>query len=239
MALGVRAQHLIQKRLRHNLATSKVHSQLRELLRETAQPVAVVTSLMPKEHSSHPHAQFHGATLSSFSSIAMEPHPLVAFSLRIPSRMATSLKNAHVDLPSHLVINVLSASQENVAIQFSRADLHPHPFTAVPYTLSKEGLPVIQGSLGALSCKLVATSWPLHNLDVLKTGRRDGHSAWQGEGVASELFIAEVTRVESVNTPNGDNESLRTLPLLYHRRAYATTQTLEPGEQDRSKGKQG
>lgn len=215
------------KRLQHNNALT-IHAQLRALLRETAQPVAVVTSLMPAEHPSRAHSRFHGATLSSFSSIAMEPHPLVAFSLRIPSRMATSLKNAHGDVSSHLVINILSANQESVAVQFSRPDLHLHPFTSISHTLTAEGLPVIQDSLGALSCRLVANSWPLHDLGVLKTGQGNDKSMWKGDGVASELFIAEVTRVESVNTVEGDGELMRTLPLLYHRRAYATTQSLVP-----------
>ncbi|KAL4252858.1 FMN-binding split barrel [Abortiporus biennis] len=205
-----------------------VRNDLRTLLRETAQPVAVVTSLMPEIHlsksESHPHSKFHGATLSSFSSIAMDPHPLVAFSLRIPSRMATSLKDAHIDWPSHMVVNILSASQADVAVKFSRVDLHPYPFQSVPYFLSEEGLPVIEGSLGALSCKLVASSWPLHDLEVLRSGkRREVEKAWEGEGVASELFIARVTRVESLASSDASEEDLRTLPLLYHRRGYSTT----------------
>lgn len=227
------------KRLQYSNSAPAVHKHLRELLRETAQPVAVVTSLMPKEHLSGSHSSFHGATLSSFSSIAMEPHPLVAFSIRIPSRMATSLKTAHLDVPSHLVINILSANQANVAVHFSRPDLHPHPFTSISHTLTHEGLPIIQGSLGGLSCRLVATSWPLHDLGGLKTGQRSDDSVWQGDGVASELFIAEVTRVESVGGVEGDDESLRTLPLLYHRRAYATTQPIAPIPGSHAKGKQG
>ncbi|KAK7687729.1 hypothetical protein QCA50_008945 [Cerrena zonata] len=222
------ATSVVPKRLHHTNTAPAVHAQLRVLLRESAQPVAVVTSFMPTEHPSSAHSRFHGATLSSFSSIAMEPHPLVAFSLRIPSRMATSLKNTHGDASSNLVVNILSANQANVAVQFSRPDLHPYPFTSIPHTLTEEGLPVIQDSLGALSCRLVATSWPLHDLGVLKTGQRDDDSVWQGDGIASELFIAEVTRVEFVNTVEGDGDSMRTLPLLYHRQAYATTQSLAP-----------
>jgi len=202
-------------------SASHVHEHLRALLRETAQPVAVVTSLMPnaRDASSPP---FHGATLSSFSSIAMDPHPLVAFSLRIPSRMATSLKNAHVDLPSHMVINVLSAQQADVAVKFSRVDLHPRPFDSTPHFLTEEGLPVIEGSLGALSCKLIASSWPLHDLGLLRSRDAGREANWNGAGIASELFIAQVVRVEALRNPEEQEESLRTLPLLYHRRGYAT-----------------
>ncbi|PPQ83243.1 hypothetical protein CVT26_014766 [Gymnopilus dilepis] len=95
---------------------------LRMLLRELAQPVAVLTSLMPPPSSSRPSSPnapkpklkpskkenklhrpsthgpspplYHGATLSSFTSIAMDPYPLVCFALRVPSRMADGLREA-------------------------------------------------------------------------------------------------------------------------------------------------
>lgn len=203
-------------------SSKAVRDDLRCLLRETAQPVAVVTALMPERHnrdhaSSSPHARFHGATLSSFSSIAMDPHPLVAFSLRIPSRMATSLKEAHLHWPSHMVVNILSSTQADLAVKFSRPDLHASPFENVSYTLSEEGLPVLGGSIGALSCQLVTPSWPLHSLDSLRRGEHPGELVWEGDGVASELFVARVTRIE----PNSSD--VPRTPLLYHRRAYATT----------------
>ncbi|KAI0955269.1 hypothetical protein AcW1_006899 [Taiwanofungus camphoratus] len=213
-------------------STDAIRHNLRALLRETAQPVAVVTSLMPlpAESGPHPtHPRFHGATLSSFSSIALDPHPLVAFSLRVPSRMATALRSAHAappapaPAPAHMVVNILSAAQEAVAVRFARPDLHPAPFATTAYALTQEGLPVLEGALGALSCRLVAASWPLHDLELLQ-GRSGGRETpWEGDGVASELFIAAVTRVESLSLPGGDDQGLRTSPLLYHRRAYATT----------------
>ncbi|GBE86349.1 hypothetical protein SCP_0902280 [Sparassis crispa] len=179
----------------------------------------------------HSHSRFHGATLSSFSSIALDPYPLVAFSLRIPSRMAMSLKSAHVSLPvaSHMVVNILSAAQVDTAVRFARPDLHPDPFAGSPYFLSAEGLPVLKDSVGALSCKLVAASWPLHDLELLE-GRSNEETVWEGEGVASELFIARVTRVELLTDPEPkeDEKDLRTSPLLYYRRAYSTTRDI-PG----------
>lgn len=233
-----------------NAADERVRRELRALLRETAQPVAVITSLMPKQASSSSTRRvssgpspslYHGATLSSFSSIAMDPHPLVAFSLRIPSRMATTLKNAHHNaelqseeegphssLPTHMVVNVLAAHQADVAVQFARPDLYPRPFEHVAYTLTKEGLPVLSGSLGALSCRLVAASWPLHDLHSLKHGHGHGKGRcqdWKGEGVASELFIAQVVRVEDVGTrADGESGDERArIPLLYYSRGYTTT----------------
>ncbi|KAI0731114.1 flavin reductase like domain-containing protein [Earliella scabrosa] len=214
---------------------SAVRNNLRTLLRDTAQPVAVVTARMDPaiphaQHPSHTHngpkeSRFHGATLSSFSSIAMDPHPLVAFSLRIPSRMATSLTSAHAHGPSsglaHLVVNILSEHQVDTAVRFSRPDVHPEPFVGLPYSLTQEGLPVLNGSIGAISCRLVAASWKLHDLESLVGGERKREEGqWEGEGVASELFIAEVVRVE--RTPfEGEPR-----PLLYHRRDYYTTRPI-------------
>lgn len=201
------------------------------LLRDTAQPVAVITSNLTLPGGAQ--LQHHGATLSSFTSIALDPYPVVSFSLRIPSRMAAALKNASASLTSHMVVNILSASQQSTAVRFSRPDLYPDPFSSTPYTLSEDGLPVLEGSLGALSCKLVKGSWPLHDLDFIEG--RSGEAtlgvqeSLEGTGPASELFLARVVRVESLP----EEDDTRTLPLLYHRRTYATchdlpTQKTEP-----------
>jgi len=44
-------------------------------------------------------------------------------------------------------------------------------------------------------------------------------------GVESELFISQVVRVEDVPRVEtvGYDDSIRTLPLVYHRRGYTTT----------------
>ncbi|OBZ74075.1 hypothetical protein A0H81_05938 [Grifola frondosa] len=159
----------------------------------------------------------------------MDPHP----SSLLPPRSLTHghpLLRLHgsSSVAAHMVINILSAAQEPAAVQFSRPDLHPEPFTSTPYFLTKDGLPVLEGSLGALSCKLVAASWPLHDLEVLERQQKNSGTVWEGDGVASELFIAEVTRVEAVTTLEDSEDGLRTLPLLYHRRAYATTCGIPP-----------
>ncbi|KAG2071635.1 hypothetical protein BDR04DRAFT_502559 [Suillus decipiens] len=220
-----------------------VKQSLRKLLRETAQPVAVVTSTLP-DHKTTPQGDssvqiqtkalsiFHGATLSSFTSIALDPHPLVAFSLRVPSRMALAL-NAHASNPqmqmsSHMVVNILSAAQPHIARLFSSPGLHPFSESEVQWTRSVDGLPVIKGALGALSCTVVGRSLPLNDTRWLHSSMDE----WEAEvqqvegrsGLASELFIARVLRVEDVQEPEGqfEDDRLRTLPLLYHQRAYTT-----------------
>lgn len=214
---------------------------LRKLFRHIAQPVAVVTSFMPNSPGTtygttlspktKPEnattmlqtSEFHGATLSSFTSVAMDPHPLVIFALRIPSRMATTLSSLPASAQAHMVVNLLSADQASTAVIFSRPDLHPAPFESsdVRYRLSNEGLPVLEGVVGALSCKLVRRGIPLYDLDNLGAGKGfAGEDSPQDvllqEGyVASELFIARVVRVET----RADD---RTLPLVYHQRTYTT-----------------
>ena len=112
--------------------TVGTNAKLRALLRETAQPVAVVTSFMPKS-SGNTHTEYHGAILSSFTSVGLSPYPLVAFSLRIPSRMATTLSElaAARHRGAQFIVNILSAPQANVAQTFSRTDLYPHPFESL------------------------------------------------------------------------------------------------------------
>ncbi|KAF8834881.1 hypothetical protein BDN67DRAFT_975680 [Paxillus ammoniavirescens] len=228
-------------------SVEEARQHLRELLRETAQSVAVVTSLLPtaeNKNTQRPHSPtrpaYHGATLSSFSSIALDPLPLVAFSLRVPSRMASALR-ARADkhkapTAAHLVINVLSAGQPHLAERFARPDLYPRPFedSEVQWTTSEDGLPILLGALGALSCSLVGP--PLSLTDLRWMGREpmsDGNAEVQelasGGGLASELFIARVLRVERVppSEYDGSDDVLRTLPLLYHRRQYATVCDLE------------
>lgn len=232
--------------------TLKEH--LRVLLRDIAQPVAVITSFMPSttdsingftkaatNHKKLNTTKFHGATLSSFTSIAMDPYPLVAFALRIPSRMATTLSSlpspsslstfqpASSNPSAHMVINLLSASQAPEAVKFSRPDLYPEPFAtkdATKFSLTKEGLPVLHDVVGALSCQLVTGPIPLYDLEYFGAGL--GAKAREpvlDEGdVASELFIARVVRVENVeNLSSGKLEEWeRTQPLIYHRRGYTS-----------------
>ena len=65
----------------------------------------------------------------------MDPFPVVSFALRVPSRMAVSLKHLYhnpregeAGKEGEMVINILSARQHHAALVFSRPDLYPHPF---------------------------------------------------------------------------------------------------------------
>ncbi|TFK23209.1 hypothetical protein FA15DRAFT_670709 [Coprinopsis marcescibilis] len=180
----------------------------------------------------------------------MDPHPLVAFALRIPSRMASTLTSFSSDLPemskprsdllpahqhrnrrehkpprAHMVVNLLSSSQAELAHKFSRPDLFPHPFSSLPYTMTAEGLPVLQGSLGAISCRLVAQPLKLSELKV-EAHEEGGDEFDSGEGaggVVSELYIAQVVRVERLPLDEaGKDEESTSSPLLYYKRKYTS-----------------
>ena len=131
---------------------------------------------------------------------------------------------------AHMVINLLAAPQMHAAILFSRPDLHPRPFDDpdIQWSLSPDGLPMLHGCLGALSCRVVGAPWALNDLAALGdklTYKADEMRNIVNVGdVGSELFIAQVMRVEDVPPAEGAvNDTLRTLPLVYHRRGYTTT----------------
>ena len=160
----------------------------------------------------------------------MSPHHLVAFSLRVPSRMATTLARLPSAASSHMVINLLAAPQARVASLFSRPDVHPRPFEdpGVQWSLSPDGFPMLHGCLGALSCRVVGAPWPLNDLaalgDNLKHPAEGAVDAVHMGDVQSELFIAQVIRVEDVpQAEDPVDDTLRTLPLVYHRQGYTTT----------------
>ncbi|KAF8605990.1 hypothetical protein BDV93DRAFT_33831 [Ceratobasidium sp. AG-I] len=180
---------------------------LRGFMRAVAQPVTVIsTRLADEKHS------LHGATLSSVSSVGLHPLPLVAFSLRQPSRLADALHSNRSANPntSHCVINFLAAHQSELAIRFSRPDLHPEPFTFATYH-HDDDLPVFDEILGALSCS-VLTSLPLSSKVLGQFGFPDKLDLSPEQEHSSELFVARVNRVlVSKTTQNVDRR-----PLIYH-----------------------
>ena len=110
---------------------SQLSSSIRALMRSSAQPVAVITTLLPPIHDAPTSVHAHGATLSSFTTVSLDP-PLVAFSLQTPSRLADALvppttSPAHAASGAHFVVNVLSAGQTVEAAGFSKPGLTPFP----------------------------------------------------------------------------------------------------------------
>ncbi|UZJ51308.1 hypothetical protein CBS101457_000628 [Exobasidium rhododendri] len=103
-------------------------------MRSSAQPVAVITTLLPQQRQQQqlangedPTAAYvHGATLSSFTTVSLDPS-LVAFSIRTPSRLADALRRT-IDESTrrpHFIVNILSSLQGNEASEFAKPGLSP------------------------------------------------------------------------------------------------------------------
>ncbi|SPO37623.1 uncharacterized protein PSFLO_03098 [Pseudozyma flocculosa] len=202
--------------------------------------------------------------------------PLVAFSIKTPSRLADALVSASPSPSSsdsqaaaartqssqplppaaraaekqatrpHFVVNLLGQDQANLARAFATPGIEPFPYgrgasspdkfgtgdTAAqqprrttsprgraPHPFDShdifpcheaDGIPVVRGSLGALSCSLVADI-PLAQLSV--------GSSQEGEFVdQSVLFIARIHSV--IDKPTEAQE--QKLPLVYWDRRFTT-----------------
>ncbi|KAI7863682.1 flavin reductase like domain-containing protein [Spinellus fusiger] len=170
------------------IATSLPHvnDQVRTIMRTIPQPVVTVTTSLPGDPT-----QRRGITVSSFTSICLEPEPLVSFAVRIPSRASELLHSS-----GSMVVNVLSHEQVQQSIRFSSPS--EDQFKGIPfYDDSTTGLPVLMGTLGSMHCKM---------RDVLTLGDH-------------ELWIVRVIKVDhGVGSVKGKREEAR--PLLYHDRQY-------------------
>ncbi|GAA5824987.1 hypothetical protein JCM11251_006052 [Rhodosporidiobolus azoricus] len=217
----------------------------RELFRRVAQPVACITAHIPSGPSSTssgsthvanetaasgpPSAHNHGATLSSLASISLSP-PLVSFSLRLPSRLASFLSPT-TDSPSPpptFRVHLLSTAQEPIARAFARQAPLPAPAAPSPppspprpgenpwdqpfppelfEQLEKEGL-------GWMDCRVVK------RIPLTELGSGEGKvmekGGWQPR---SELFIAEVEKIQLGEEGRGS--------LVYWEQRYAGVPELE------------
>ena len=88
-----------------------------------------------------------GVTANSFTSVSLEP-PLVLWSLSKASKKHTILTTN-----KNFVVNVLSKTQKNLAITFSR---DKEPFSGISYYYSKNGVPIIDNSVAIFECELYA-----------------------------------------------------------------------------------
>ncbi|KAJ7173457.1 hypothetical protein C8R46DRAFT_1215399 [Mycena filopes] len=200
-------------------------SRLRSLLRETAQPVAVVTSFMSPDAShrsgenDHSKPMFHGATLSSFTSIAMDPVPLVTFALRIPSRMASSLNSSPVEFTfghGHKPF----VCKPGIGCDAVLAPRPPPASILYDPIFPERGRDTGHSRIARryfVQIGVERSSPPRSPLssrgDSKNQHRRPAHTS---TGIVSELFIAQVTRVEALDISGEEDDAL---PLLYHRRS--------------------
>jgi len=109
----------------------------RQALSQFATGVTVITTRLAD-------GSFRGLTASSFNSVSLEP-PLVLWSL---GSCANSMPIFSGN--SHYVVNILSADQAELAMQFSRRA--ENPFDTVEYELSRTGQPVLKGVTAWFEC---------------------------------------------------------------------------------------
>ncbi|KAI7904371.1 flavin reductase like domain-containing protein [Cokeromyces recurvatus] len=172
--------------LRYFTTNKRVIEDVRGIMRKVPQPVVVVTTSKPDE----PH-QRRGITVGSFTSICLNPEPLVSFCVRTPSRASKLLHSS-----GSMVLNMLAHEQVQQSVAFSSPNSEQFkdiPFYDDPIT----GLPVLMGTLGAMHCK------------AYKVVQLGDH----------ELWITKVLKVEEgVGGEHGLREEAQ--PLLYYDRGY-------------------
>ena len=112
--------------------------QFRQALSQFATGVTVITVRRPD-------GTFAGVTINSFNSVSLEP-PLVLWSL---AHTASSM--GAFTASTGYVINVLSGDQIELAQRFAKPG--DDRFSALPYSLSREGIPVLEGSVAWFECR--------------------------------------------------------------------------------------
>ena len=118
--------------------TKFTSKQFKNALSQFATGVTVITTRLDN-------GQFWGIAANSFNSVSLNP-PLVLWSL---SDKATSLPIFSVN--SHYVINILAANQTKLVEQFSQPS--KNRFLGVEFTLSTNGLPILNGVAAWLECR--------------------------------------------------------------------------------------
>ncbi len=112
----------------------------------------------------------HGATVSSFASISVEP-PLVSFSLTKGTRTHDMIKKAGI-----FGVTILSSRQQSLSERFSGSVKEEHDrFEGVDYYDIIEHIPVLNGGIAALGCRIV------HSYEMVNS------TIFIGEVIASHL----------------------------------------------------
>lgn len=119
---------------------SVTNQEFRAALGRFASGVTVVTT---RDRAGH----LHGITVSAFSSVSMNP-PLVLICIE----KTTGSHHAFVE-SGVFVVNILSADQSEVSNQF--AFKHEDKFDGIGYRLNDAQLPVLDGCLAILNCRVV------------------------------------------------------------------------------------
>ncbi len=118
--------------------------ELRSVLRQWASGVTIVTAGYERV--------LHGMTVSSFSSVSLEP-PLISVNIERRTRTYTLMKEAGV-----FAVSVLANDQEELAQHFGGGipDTEER-LRGLNYQLGPLGSPLLEGCLASLECRVHAT----------------------------------------------------------------------------------
>ena len=224
---------------------------IRQVMRTSAQPVAVVSAFVPSDDPSDLMPKIHSMTLSSFTTVSLAP-PLVAFSIREPSRMADALRagvaksssnaaktnEASVELAfarkPHFLIHILSYTQQSMSNFFARPGAEPyslkrasnsdnkHPFDEHPMQPSKS----VEGQLVPSESVGTLACSLVYQLDLTSPDLHGTTEFVNGcihtNEVGSALFLAQIHDVEVGHEHITDLDQ-KPRPLVYWQQAYCST----------------
>jgi len=93
--------------------------------------------------------EIHGLTVNAFTSVSLEP-PLVLICIK-----KNGQSHEHLSAADGFVVNILSAGQEELAMRFANSALSSEErFAGVRYRPNAAGIPVLEGVLGHLGCRI-------------------------------------------------------------------------------------
>jgi flavin reductase (DIM6/NTAB) family NADH-FMN oxidoreductase RutF len=112
-----------------------------------------------------------GMTVTSFTSVSLEP-VLILVCLKRSSNTGQGVAKTR-----RLIVNILDGSQEALARRFAVAGLDK--FDGVPHRTNAIGIPIIEGALGHLDCRVeesfAAGSHDIVVCSVLEATLGEGH----------------------------------------------------------------
>ncbi len=118
---------------------SIAESQFRQVMSHFASGVTVVTTALGD--------QLGGLTVSSFTSLSLKP-TLVLICIDLSASSHDLLVAA-----GQFAVNILADDQAAVSQRFAARD--PDKFIPETYTLSSRGLPLLNGALATLECRII------------------------------------------------------------------------------------
>ncbi|MDP7537694.1 MAG: flavin reductase family protein [Methylococcales bacterium] len=139
--------------------------EFKQALQNWASGITIVTT-----HSDSFGSQ--GMTVSSFSSVSMEP-PQVLVCINQSVSTGTGLKESGV-----FTINILSSEQQTTSNLFANPNKYEERFINTPHTFGDNGAPLLTDSLASLECSVikqiaVGTHWIVIG-EIQKTHFNDG-----------------------------------------------------------------